>query len=96
VRVRVRVVDAPAAGLRRLRAARPKGGRSPGSAGAQRVLNSFFQGDGSSGDDGLFELGRFTPGEYRLEVQRGFAKAAKDPVQVQGGREEQELQVELP
>jgi hypothetical protein len=29
-------------------------------------------------------------------VQRGFAKAAKDPVQVQGGREEQELQVELP
>jgi hypothetical protein len=97
VRVRVRIVDStgqPVSGAYAQLV--PKGGRAAGGAGAQRILNSFFQGDGSSGDDGLFELGRFTPGEYRLEVQRGFAKTAKDPVKVEAGREEQELQAELP
>jgi protocatechuate 3,4-dioxygenase beta subunit len=97
VRVRVRIVDAsgrPVAGAYAQLV--PKGGRAAGGAGAQRILNSFFQGDGNSADDGLLELGRYTPGEYRLEVQRGFAKAAKDPVKIEAGREEQELQVELP
>jgi len=97
VLVRVRILDAggrPVGGA--FAQLVPKGGRTPGSAGSQRILNSFFRGDGNSGDDGLFELGRFTPGEYRLEAQRGLAKAAKDPVLIEGGREEQELQVELP
>jgi len=60
------------------------------------VLNNLFQGSGNSGEDGIFELGRFNPGEYRLEAQRGLARASKDPVKIEGGREEQELQVELP
>ncbi len=97
VLVRVRILDAsgrPVSGA--FAQLVPKGGRTAGSAGAQRILNSLFQGDGNSGEDGLLELGRFTPGEYRLEAQRGLSKAAKDPVKVEGGREEQELQVELP
>ena len=97
VLVRVRIVDAagrPVAGA--FAQLVPKSGRTAGSAGAQRVLNNLFQGSGNSGEDGIFELGRFNPGEYRLEAQRGLARASKDPVKIEGGREEQELQVELP
>jgi protocatechuate 3,4-dioxygenase beta subunit len=97
VLVRVRIVDSagrPVAGA--FAQLVPKSGRTAGGAGAQRILNSLFQGDGNSGDDGLLVLGRFTPGEYRLEAQRGLSKIAKDPVKVEGGREEQELQAELP
>ncbi|MBK7645310.1 MAG: carboxypeptidase regulatory-like domain-containing protein [Planctomycetes bacterium] len=97
VLVRVRVVDStgrPVTGA--YAELRSKSGAPASEAGAQRRISSFFQGEGSSGEDGRLELGRFAPGEYRLEVQRGVAKANVDPVRIEAGREEQELQAELP
>ncbi len=42
---------------------------------AERTLGSVFSGRGVSGTDGSLELGRFVPGTYRLEAQRGSARA---------------------
>jgi protocatechuate 3,4-dioxygenase beta subunit len=39
-----------------------------------RAFENLFSGKGVSGADGVLDLGRFGPGEYRLTVQRGSSK----------------------
>src|SRR5439155_1743387 len=52
------------------------------AAGASRLLGSLFSGEGASDSEGRLDLGRFAPGEYRLEAQRGFSRTTLPRVQV--------------
>lgn len=96
VLVRVRVLDAfgrPTEGARAQLMG--KDGKSAGALNAERALTGFFSGEGKSGEDGLLVLGRYLPGEYVLEAQKGFARASSSAIQVAAGREEQEFEIRL-
>ncbi len=96
VLVRVRIRDAYGRAVAGAHAQLARKGAAANSAGAERVLTSFFSDEGSSNDEGVIELGRYAPGEYRLEVQRGFSRTVQDPLKVEAGKDEQEVDVELP
>jgi len=66
------------------------------AADADRVLEGLFKGEGASDADGRIEMGRFLPGEYRLEVQRGAATATRPRVRIRGDEGETELRADLP
>ncbi len=66
------------------------------SSDADRVLEGMFKGEGASDAEGKIEMGRFLPGEYRLEVQRGGANVEIPRVTIRGDRAEVELRAELP
>jgi protocatechuate 3,4-dioxygenase beta subunit len=70
------------------------GGAVPDLQSARRALDGIFRGKGLSGVDGVLDLGRHRPGEYRLEVRRGDREAIVDGVRVVEG-DLTELQVEL-
>lgn len=58
---------------------------------AEQTFEGFFGGEGASGPDGRLSLGRYAPGTYRLEVQRG-----RERVVVEEVRLEDEGSVEIP
>ncbi len=62
---------------------------------AEQTFGRFLAGEGTSGADGRLALGRFAPGRYRLEVQRGFARAAPQEVELSGAGPI-ELRAQLP
>ena len=66
------------------------------AADADRVLEGLFKGEGASDVEGRIEMGRFLPGEYRLEVQRGAATATRPKVRIDSDRDEVELRADLP
>jgi hypothetical protein len=49
------------------------------------MFGRFFSGEGTSGPDGRLDLGRYAPGRYRLEAQRGLARAEPQEVELKGG-----------
>jgi Carboxypeptidase regulatory-like domain len=65
------------------------------AAEAQRMMARMFRGEGTSGADGRLALGRFSPGRYRLEVQRGLARALPEEVELEAGNDV-ELRARLP
>ena len=73
-----------------------KGERTNDPANAGKAIENLFSGAGASGPDGKIELGRYMPGEYRLEAQRGFSKATDPEVTIAAGRDEVELKIDLP
>jgi len=66
------------------------------AADADRVLEGLFKGEGASDVEGRIEMGRFLPGEYRLEVQRGASNATRPRVRIDAGQGETELRADLP
>jgi hypothetical protein len=44
----------------------------------------------------MLTLGRYLPGAYTLEAQKGFARAPGEKVTVASGRDEQEFEIRLP
>jgi protocatechuate 3,4-dioxygenase beta subunit len=66
------------------------------AADADRVLEGLFKGEGASDIDGRIEMGRFLPGEYRLEVQRGASTVTRPRVRISADRGETELRADLP
>lgn len=54
-------------------------------AGLERTIEGLFTGKGVSGPDGILELGRYAPGRYRLEVQRGTLAGSRDGVDLREG-----------
>ncbi len=50
-----------------------------------RAIEGLFTGEGVSGPDGVLKLGRYAPGNYRLEVGRGTLSASKEPVRLEDG-----------
>lgn len=98
VHVKVRVFSAngaPASGAR-ADLYPTKGERSNDPANAGKAIQNLFTGEGASDVDGRIELGRYMPGEYRLEVQRGFSKASDPKVVIKDGEDEVELKIDLP
>jgi hypothetical protein len=94
--VRVRVLDSSGRPVEGARAQLlGKDGQSASVSGAERALTGFFTGEGASGADGLLTLGRYLPGAYTLEAQKGFARAQGEKVSVAAGREEQEFEIRL-
>lgn len=71
-----------------------KAGESASADDPGRAIEGFFRGEGSTDAQGEVEVGRYAPGEYVLEAQRGSDKASK-PVSVDGRDAEQELRIEL-
>lgn len=96
VLVRLRVRDALGRPVSGAHAQLARKGAAGASAGAERMLTSFFSDEGSSDEDGKLELGRYSPGQYRLEVQRGFSRATRDPLEIKGGQDEDEIEIDLP
>jgi hypothetical protein len=97
IQVSVRVVDGagrPVSGAA-ARLIALEGNAAAGAADAERMFGRFFSGGGTSGADGRLELGRYAPGRYRLEVQRGFARAEPQEVELAGGGDV-ELRARLP
>ncbi|MBK7874350.1 MAG: carboxypeptidase regulatory-like domain-containing protein [Planctomycetes bacterium] len=84
----------PASGARAELVAK-SGGNAARTADAGRVIQGLFSGEGSSDAEGRVELGRFLPGEYRLEAQRGLSKGSVPNVKVPSGTDEYEVRVEL-
>lgn len=70
-------------------------GAESGGRDAERMLERIFTGEGTSGPDGRLNLGRYPPGRYRLEVQRGIARAAPEEIELESGND-LELRVKLP
>ena len=66
------------------------------AANAGRMMTRLFSGEGASETDGRVDLGRFSSGEYKLEVQRGFSKVSVRDVKIKSGEDEVELRAELP
>jgi hypothetical protein len=98
VRVSVRVYGAngaPASGAR-ADLFPLKGERTTDPANAGKAIENLFSGEGASDADGRIDLGRYLPGEYRLEVQRGFSKATDPHVVLKAGTDEVELKIDLP
>jgi hypothetical protein len=60
----------------------------------EAFFGAFFGGRNATNAEGLLELGRFAPGAYRLEVQRGLVRAPAREVQVDG--DEVELRARMP
>lgn len=56
---------------------------------------SFFGGGGTTDAEGRMALGRFGPGNYRLEAQRGVQKAGPKNVTLRRGEETLEVRIEL-
>ena len=73
-----------------------EGERTADPANAGKAIQNLFTGEGASGVDGRVELGRYLPGKYRLEVQRGFSRATDPKVVVKDGATELELTIDLP
>jgi len=71
------------------------GAPAGGAADAERLFGRIFSGEGTSGPDGRLALGRYAPGRYRLEVQRGLARAQPEEVELKGGGDV-ELRARLP
>jgi hypothetical protein len=93
VSVRVRVTEAdgrPASGV----SARLVSLEGDEAAVPDEFFGAFFGGRNSTDAEGLVELGRFRPGAYRLEVQRGLQRAPPREVQVDG--DEIELRARMP
>jgi len=72
-----------------------KGERTDDPANAGKAIQNLFTGEGASGSDGRIELGRYMPGEYRIEVRRGLSKASKSIV-LKPDEDEVEFKVDLP
>jgi hypothetical protein len=66
------------------------------AADADRLLEGLFKGEGASGADGRIDMGRFLPGEYKLEVQRGAATTTRPRVGIPGDHTEFEIRADLP
>ncbi|HEV8113472.1 MAG TPA: carboxypeptidase regulatory-like domain-containing protein [Planctomycetota bacterium] len=96
VTVRVYQNDGQPASGARATLYRADEGPSLDSSDANRVLEGMFKGEGASDPEGKIEMGRFLPGEYRLEVQRGGANVEIPRVTIRGDRAEVELRAELP
>ncbi|MBL8859083.1 MAG: carboxypeptidase regulatory-like domain-containing protein [Planctomycetes bacterium] len=73
-----------------------QGERTNDPANAGKAIQNLFTGEGASGTDGRIELGRYMPGEYRLEVRRSFSKATKPNVVLKPGEDEVEIKIDLP
>jgi hypothetical protein len=73
-----------------------KGERTSDPANTGKAIENLFSGEGASDANGRIDLGRYMPGEYRLEVQRGFSKAADPRVVLKAGTDEVELDIDLP
>jgi hypothetical protein len=65
------------------------------AADAQRLMGRMVRGEGTSGPDGRLVIGRFSPGHYRLEVQRGLLRAVPEEVELEAGHD-LELRARLP
>jgi hypothetical protein len=65
------------------------------TADADRLLEHLFQGEGAADAEGRIEMGRFLPGEYRLEVVRGGATTTRPHVTIRGDHGEVELRADL-
>jgi hypothetical protein len=98
INVHVRVVDASGRAVAGARAqlSLKHGGGAAAASSAGKVLTGFFNGEGTSDSDGKLDLGRFAPGEYTLDVQRGFSKAGDPNVVLKADQDEVELRAELP
>ena len=97
IQVSVRVVDGagrPVSGAA-ARLVALEDNAAAGQADAERMFGRFFSGEGTSGPDGRLVLGRYAPGRYRLEVQRGFARAEPQEVELKPGADA-ELRARLP
>jgi len=70
------------------------GGESAGADDPGRAIEGFFRGEGATDVEGLVEVGRYAPGKYRLEAQRGADKAAKD-VTIDGRDPDEELRIDM-
>lgn len=93
VLVSVRVVEAdgrPAVGV----SARLVPLEEGAAVDPEAFFGAFFGGRNATNAEGLVEVGRFRPGAYRLEVQRGLVRAPAREVQVDG--EELELRARMP
>lgn len=66
------------------------------AADADRVLEGLFKGEGASDIEGRIEMGRFLPGDYRLEVQRGTSTVTRPRVRIGEDQGETELRADLP
>lgn len=85
----------PAAGAR-ARLVRIGAAATDEVADAGRAIEGLFTGAGTTDADGRVVVGRFMPGEYRLEVQRASARATVPDVKVPGNTTEFEVRAELP
>ncbi|MBL8861411.1 MAG: carboxypeptidase regulatory-like domain-containing protein [Planctomycetes bacterium] len=70
------------------------GGEAAGADDPGRAIEGYFRGEGATNAQGEVVVGRYLPGAYRLEAQRGADKAAKD-VQVDDRGAEEELRIDL-
>lgn len=85
----------PAAGAR-ARLVRKGAGSTDDVADAGRAIEGLFTGAGTTDADGRVVVGRFAPGEYRLEVQRASARTTVPDVKIPGNTTEFEVRAELP
>lgn len=69
------------------------GEADPGDMAA--LFEGIFQGSGVSGADGLLDLGRYLPGDYTLEAQRGSARSNPVEVRLRAGDTSERLTVRL-
>lgn len=86
VEVSVRVSDAsgqPVAGAAAQLIAL-EGSKATRAGDAEQIFGKFFSGEGTTGADGRYVLGRYAPGRYRLEVQRGAKRSAPREVTLEG------------
>jgi hypothetical protein len=72
------------------------GERTTDPANTGKAIQNLFSGEGAADTSGLIDLGRYVPGEYRLEAQRGFSKATDPKVVLKAGQDEVELKIDLP
>lgn len=70
------------------------GAESAGVDDPGRAIEGFFRGEGATDAQGLVEVGRYAPGKYRLEAQRGADKSAKD-VTIDGRDPDAELRIDM-
>lgn len=97
VKVVVRVFDAkgqPAAGAR-AELSSLEGKKEQDPAQVERMFASLFGGEGAADAEGRIELGRFAPGKYKLEAERGLSKAVDPKVELEAGDQEVELRIDL-
>ncbi|MCY2961395.1 MAG: carboxypeptidase regulatory-like domain-containing protein [Planctomycetota bacterium] len=92
VRARVSKGGLPVSGAR-VQLLAPSG-EATGSDDPGRAIEGFFRGEGATDTQGLVEVGRYAPGKYRLEAQRGANRSAKD-VTIDGRDTETELRIDL-
>lgn len=93
VSARVTKGGAPVSGAR-VQLLAPSGEAARGGDDAGRAIEGFFRGEGATDTQGVVQVGRYAPGNYRLEAQRGADKSSKD-VKVDGRDGETELRIDL-